>query len=197
MFSWSWFGATGDKWKFFLPNRAIPLAVITGFSFPLPHSAALLYSLLLLYLPASVVLLSQGLWSFLFGMQALFLGSGNSKNKFLKGFWPHLLLILLQTAIWACSCSDYYHVVITGALRGYQPEWLLFWLASLLVSSYSVLSALLHLYVKLSLEELSSFFRSKLKYLTVPVLQFELKAKWFNILKWISLSGMQFHSVCF
>jgi len=60
----------------------------------------------------------------------------------------------------------------------------------------SVLSVLLHLYVKLSLEELSSFTESKPKYLTVRVLQFELKAKWFSILKWISLPEMQFHSVC-
>lgn len=39
----------------------------------------------------------------LLGVQALFLGIGNSKKKFLKSFWPHLLLILLQTTIWACN----------------------------------------------------------------------------------------------
>lgn len=34
---WSWFGRTGDTWKFFLPNWAILVAGITGFSFPLPQ----------------------------------------------------------------------------------------------------------------------------------------------------------------
>lgn len=106
-----------------------------------------------------------------------------------------------HSSSWSC-CRLLFGLVVVEvttvlpSLGVYQPERLLLGLASL-VSCCSVLSVLRHLYLKLSSEELSSFPKSKSKYVTVPVLQFELEAKWFNILKWISLSGIQFHTVCF
>lgn len=79
-FPWSWFGGTGDTWKFFLPNWAVLLASITGFSFPLPQlsNSAVRFA-------ASVsASLSSATFSRimkLFDTQALFLGSGNSKKN--------------------------------------------------------------------------------------------------------------------